>query len=170
MTSLLVQAQTDSTVVETTESIVEQLMTLGGVLSHAEMWLWLTLVLLILEIFTSGFFIGAFAVSTLAAAGAAWLDVGRNGQLLVFALVTIGSLVWIRPAVMKLLATSRVETNAGSLVGQAGMVTDSVLAGGVGRVRLSNEEWRATSDTNLAVGDAVRVLAVQGNTLTVGKA
>jgi membrane protein implicated in regulation of membrane protease activity len=45
-----------------------------------------------------------------------------------------------------------------------------VPSGGHGRVRLANEEWRATSAESLTVGDAVRVLAVTGNTLTVGKA
>jgi membrane protein implicated in regulation of membrane protease activity len=154
---------------QASESLLEQVMTLGGNLSYAEMWLWLTLVLLILEIFTSGFFLGALAVATLVSSGTAWLGLGRNGQLIVFSLVSIGSLVFIRPVFVRLLAAKPVETNAPSLVGQAGTVTDSVPAGGHGRVRLANEEWRATSAESLSVGDTVRVLAVTGNTLTVGR-
>ncbi|MHC5211524.1 MAG: NfeD family protein [Planctomycetota bacterium] len=157
-------------VTEVSESLLEQIMTLGGNLGYAEMWLWLTLVLLILEIFTSGFFLGALAVATLVSAGSAWLGLGRNGQLIVFSLVSIGSLVFIRPIFLKLLSGTPLETNAASLVGQTGTVTDSIPAGGHGRVRLANEEWRATSVAAFTVGDEVRVLAVTGNTLTVAAA
>jgi membrane protein implicated in regulation of membrane protease activity len=55
-------------------------------------------------------------------------------------------------------------------VGQPGTVSDAGPAGGHGRVRLANEEWRATSVQGLTIGDAVRVVAVTGNTLTVAKA
>ena len=54
--------------------------------------------------------------------------------------------------------------------GQDGTVMDQVPANGHGRVRLVNEEWRATSSANLSVGETVRVLEVRGNTLVVGKA
>jgi membrane protein implicated in regulation of membrane protease activity len=157
-------------VAETTESVLDSIMTLGGNLSYAEMWLWLTLVLLILEIFTSGFFIGALAVGSLVSAGSAWVGLGRNGQLVVFALAAIVSLVFVRPLFVRLLSPIPVETNAPSLVGQTGVVIDSVPAGGHGRVKLANEEWRATSASELTVGEAVRVLQVAGNTLTVDKA
>src|SRR5262245_60887315 len=140
-------------------SFLETVMTLGGTVTYAEMWMWLTLVLLIAEIFTAGFFIGAFAVSTVFAAAAAWLGFGRNVQLIVFSLISIASLIWVRPFFVRILSPHHVETNAPSLVGQPGTVVDSVPAGGFGRVRLSNEEWRATSDSNLSVGDAVRVLS-----------
>jgi membrane protein implicated in regulation of membrane protease activity len=150
-------------------SMIEPILTLGGLVSHTEFWLWMTLVVLIIEIFTSGFFIGAFAIATLVAAAGAWLGLGINGQLVLFSLVSIASLIWARPIFLKLLATNRHETNAASLVGQNGTVIDQISSGGIGRVRMSNEEWRATSTTPLSVGDAVRVLGVTGNTLTVGK-
>ena len=150
-------------------SLLETILTLGGLVSYTEFWLWATLVVLIIEIFTSGFFIGAFAVATLVAAAGAWLGLGINGQLVLFSAVSIASLIWVRPVFLKLLATNRHETNAASLVGQNGTVIDQISSGGIGRVRMSNEEWRATAATPLSVGDAVRVLAVTGNTLTVGK-
>jgi membrane protein implicated in regulation of membrane protease activity len=150
-------------------SLLDTILTLNGLVSHTEFWLWMTLVVLIIEIFTAGFFIGAFAVSTLVTALAAFLGLGRNGQLVVFSAVSIASLIWVRPVFLRLLATTRHETNAASLVGQNGTVIDQIPAGGIGRVRMSNEEWRATSPTPLSVGDAVRVLGVAGNTLTVGK-
>ncbi|MGQ0552416.1 MAG: NfeD family protein [Planctomycetota bacterium] len=172
LTALLLQAAGDqpSSAAQATESFLDSLMTLGGAVTHVEMWLWLTLVVLILEVFTAGFFLGAFAVATLVSAGAAWAGLGRNGQLIVFALTSVASLAFIRPLFLKLFARRGTETNVDSLVGQAATVIDTVPAGGKGRVRLANEEWRATSSRSLAVGDAVRVLSVSGNTLTVDKA
>ena len=66
-------------------SALDTVLTLGGLLSHTETWLWLTLVLLIMEIFTAGFFIGALAAATLVSAGAAWLGAGVNWQVVIFA-------------------------------------------------------------------------------------
>ncbi len=94
-------------------SLVETLMTLGGLVSYTEFWLWMTLVVLIIEIFTSGFFIGAFAVSTLVAALAAWLGLGRNMQLVVFAAASIAALIWVRPIFLRLLATGRTSREIG---------------------------------------------------------
>lgn len=149
----------------------ERILTLGGVLdTPTEFWLWATLVLLIVEIFTSGFFLGALAVSTLVTAAGAWFGMTPAIQTAFFALLAIGSLLWVRPVFVTLLAPDEVHTNTNALVGQTGTVVQQVPAGGVGRVRLANEEWRAKSSQSFHVGDAVRILGVEGNTLTVGPA
>ena len=166
MTTVLLQG----VAADATNSALEWIMTLGGNVSHTEFWLWITLVVLIVEILTSGFFIGALAVSTLVSALSAWLGASRNVQLIVFAVFSIVSLVFVRPLFVKLLSPKLIATNTHSLIGQTGTVIDHVPAGGHGRVRLANEEWRATSAENLGIGEAVRILAVTGNTLSVGKA
>jgi membrane protein implicated in regulation of membrane protease activity len=152
------------------EGWLETALTLDGLVTHWQFWLWLTLVLLIVEILTTGFFIGAFAPASLAAAGAAALGLSVNAQLVVFSAVALVAVIWLRPIVVKHMTPTTLPTNTDALVGQTGTVVDTVPAGGNGRVRLSNEEWRATSDGHLAVGDIVRVLEVSGNTLKVGKA
>ncbi|HZM00694.1 MAG TPA: NfeD family protein [Planctomycetota bacterium] len=166
MTTVLLQGEA----ADATASALDWIMTLGGNVSHVEFWLWLTLVVLIVEILSAGFFIGALAVSTLVSALSAWLGATRNLQLVTFAIFSIVSLLFIRPLFVKLLSPKPVATNTTSLIGQTGTVIDHVPAGGHGRVRLANEEWRATSNENLAIGEAVRILAVTGNTLSVGKA
>lgn len=165
MTTVLLQGGA----AEATNSLIEWVMTLGGNVSYVEFWLWLTLVVLIIEILSAGFFIGALAVSTLVSAFSAWLEASRNVQLVVFALFSILSMVFVRPLFVRLLSPKPVATNTHVLIGQTGTVIDHVPAGGLGRVRLANEEWRATSDVNLGIGDSVRILAVTGNTLSVGK-
>ena len=158
-------------ILATTDTLLEQFVTLGGLLgSTIEFWLWVTLVLLIAEVFTAGFFLGALAISALFTAGGAWLTFTPTWQVAFFAASSIGSLLWVRPVFVNLLSPEEVKTNASALVGKAGTVVEQVPAGGVGRVRLINEEWRATSNSPLNVGDGVKVLAVEGNTLTVGPA
>jgi membrane protein implicated in regulation of membrane protease activity len=152
------------------DAALDSLLTLNGLVTHWQFWLWFTLVLLIAEILTAGFFIGAFAPATLVTAGAAALGASPNLQLVVFSVVSLIGVIWLRPLVVKHITPTTLPTNTEALVGQPGTVVDTVPAGGLGRVRLSNEEWRATSEANLAVGEIVRVLEVTGNTLRVGKA
>ena len=164
MPTMLLQAATGSL-----DALVESLLTLDGLVSHWQFWLWFTLVVLIAEILTAGFFIGAFAPASIVTSIAAALGLGNNGQLIVFAVTSLAGFVWLRPWVVKHITPTTVPTNTEALVGQPATVIDTVPAGGLGRVRLSNEEWRATSADSLAVGEIVRVQAVTGNTLKVGR-
>jgi membrane protein implicated in regulation of membrane protease activity len=146
----------------------DEILTLYGYLnSHSEFWLWATMVMIIAEIFTAGFFLGALAICTLLTAGAAWLGMSAPVQVAFFAVSSIGSLLWVRPVFVNLLAPKPVSTNTDALVGQTATVIEQVPAGGVGRVRLANEEWRATSAATIDVGETVTVHAVSGSTLTV---
>jgi len=155
----------------TTDTTLEQLLTLNGLLETSiEFWLWTTLALLIAEIFTSGFFLGALAISTLLTAGGAWLQMTPTWQVAFFAASSIGSMLWLRPVFVNLLAPDEVVTNASALVGRSATVVEQVPVGGVGRVRVINEEWRATASQAFNVGDGVKILAVEGNTLMVGPA
>jgi membrane protein implicated in regulation of membrane protease activity len=158
-------------IVAVQESGLEGMLTLGGYLdSHVEFWLLLTLFVMIAEVFTSGFFLGALAVSSLLTAGAGWLGLTPEVQIAFFGASSIGSLLWVRPVFLNLLSPKPVATNADALVGQPATVVAQIPSGGVGRVKLANEEWRASSSESLNVGDAVKVLSVQGNTVHVGSA
>jgi membrane protein implicated in regulation of membrane protease activity len=146
----------------------DEILSLFGYLdSQSEFWLWTTMLLIIAEIFTAGFFLGALAICTLLTAGAAWLGLSAPVQVAFFAVSSIGSLLWVRPVFVNLLAPKPVSTNTDALVGQFATVIEQVPAGGVGRVRLANEDWRATSGENIDVGEVVKVHAVAGSTLTV---
>lgn len=152
------------------DSGLEGLLSLGGFLeAPAEFWLWLTLLLMIAEIFTAGFFLGALAISSALTAGAAWFNASAEVQVAFFGACSIGTLLWVRPVFVSLLSPKEVATNADAIVGRSATVVAQIPAGGVGRVRLVNEEWRATSELSLDVGDAVKVRSVEGNTLSVGR-
>ena len=79
----------------------------------------------------------------------------------VAALVEVGEVFfWI-----KFLRRYRVQTGAEGLVGQSAQVIQELAP--TGRVRLRGEIWSARSAVPAAVGEAVRVAAVDGLTLVV---
>ncbi|GJM21647.1 MAG: hypothetical protein DHS20C15_15620 [Planctomycetota bacterium] len=150
---------------------LDDLLRLGGWLDQPmHFWLWATLLLLIAEILTAGFLLGAIAVSTLLTAGGAWLGLTAEWQMAFFALSSIASLLWLRPVFVSLLSPDESPTNVDALIGRSGTVVAQVPANGIGRVRLNNEEWRATASSTLQVGAPVRVDAVEGNTVRVSAA
>ncbi len=148
-----------------------EVLTAGGFFESATtFWLTLCIVLLILEVFTSGFFLGALAVSAALAAGIAALGWSNETQVIGFSVVSIASLIWARPLFMSAFGPEDLPTNAEKLVGATGTVTHQVPVGGIGRVRLTNEDWRATASEQLEIGQAVKVVKVEGNTLDVRRA
>jgi len=151
-------------------SLLRELLTLGGLITAPETWLLLTLLLMILEIFTFGFFLGAVAVSSALTALVAWGGASANAQVAVFAISAIASMLWLRPVFVRLLSPTDTPTGTDALIGKLGIVVAQVPAGGLGRVKVVNEEWRATAGDTLGVGESVRVTAVQGNTVTVQRA
>lgn len=161
--ALVVQASA----AEAGSTLLGDLLTLGGLVTAPETWLLLTLLLMILEIFTFGFFLGAVAVSSALTALVAWGGASANAQVAVFAISTIASMLWLRPVFVRLLAPTDTPTGSDALIGKIGIVVAQVPAGGTGRVKVVNEEWRATAVDTLGVGEPVRITAVQGNTVTV---
>lgn len=64
-------------------------------------WVILALVLVIVEIFTSGFVIICFAVGSAAAAVASCLSSGIEGQLLWFSIATFLAFIAVRPLLLR---------------------------------------------------------------------
>jgi membrane protein implicated in regulation of membrane protease activity len=70
---------------------------------------------------------------------------------------------------------SRAGMARGSLIGEVGLVTRDIRPYEKGQVRfqkpiLGDEVWESVADEEIRVGQRVRVLEVEGNTLKVGRA
>ena len=107
-------------------------------------WIAILIVMLVVEIATTGlttiWFCGgaavALAVSSLG--GPLWL------QILVFAAVSIVLLVVTRPIAMKHLNARTVPTNADSLVGEEAVVTEEIdNLNSTGTVQIRGQQWTA---------------------------
>jgi membrane protein implicated in regulation of membrane protease activity len=138
----------------------------------AVVWVVLALVLVAIETFTVAFIgiylaVGALCAAAVAAAdGALWL------QLVVFALVSAGTLYFTRPALRsRFVNAPLVPSNVPALVGRRGVVVVAIPAGtgGRGQVRIGTEDWsaRSTEETAIEAGTTVEVVAIEGVALMV---
>lgn len=132
-----------------------------------EFWAIMTGLLLIGEALTAGFLLGAFLPGTVLACLAAVSGWGMETQLAGFSLGTLVGLALLRPLVLRKLAADGTPSNVDALLGASAIVTEAIPAGEVGRVKVSNEEWRARCDSAIESGTHVRVISVSGNTLEV---
>ena len=147
-------------------------------MSDWQVWIVLSALLLIAEMFAPGFWLASVAVGCLAAGIAGLLPIGLIGQILVFTGGSLLSLFGLRPVLVRRFLHSRgteVRTNVEALVGKSGVVVkrfDPVTR--IGRVVVDGEDWRGTlleagSGPPLEPGSRIIVVQVDGSTLVVEK-
>ena len=135
-------------------------------------WVVLAAVLGVAEIFTLTAALGLLAGGALAAAGAAALGLGPFAQFAVFAAVSIGLLIGVRPLVKRQLRPRygpQHRFGVAALVGRQARVVQEVT-GHAGRVRIGGEEWSARAyDETLVIpaGTTVDVIEIEGATALV---
>lgn len=113
---------------------------------------------------------GMFAVGALAAAVAAALGLGLVGQCVVFSVVSIALLIFVRPiAIRQLQGGARTRTGIEALTGKTALVLERVDENG-GRIKLAGEVWSARSMDITRVfepGEKVDVAEIDGATAVV---
>ncbi|MFI8089681.1 NfeD family protein [Streptomyces sp. NPDC086080] len=133
-------------------------------------WLIIAAVLAVAEIFTLTAALGMLSAAALVTAGAAAAGLPIGFQLLVYALVATGTLLFVRPVALRHMLppqTARFGTDA--LIGKPAYVLSDVSGTG-GRVRIDGEEWTARSyDETLVIptGRTVDVIEISGATALV---
>ena len=96
-----------------------------------QIWLIAAIVLVILEIATSGFGVICFAIGAGFAALAAGLGLDSvTWQIVIFAVVSLLTFIFLRPVVMRFLEkkSKDVKTNAEAIVGRRGVVSERIDA------------------------------------------
>jgi membrane protein implicated in regulation of membrane protease activity len=138
-------------------------------------WLWLVvgIVLAIAEAFTTTFVLIMFAAGALAAAAGAAFGAPLWLQLLVFAVVSAGSLIGVRPFLARHLHPdgSAAPMGVAALEGGTGLVLERVDLDH-GMIKIDGEMWRARPvDTHQVYepGERVRIVEIKGTTALVWK-
>jgi len=135
-------------------------------------WIVVGLFLVVLEIASAGGFyviffgVSAIIVGLLASAGAA----GPAGiQVLLFSVLSVVSLVVFRNRLVARFQPDPQAPPVDELVGEAAVVVEEILAGGIGKVELRGTTWSARAGTGVALarGTRCRVTKVDGLQLTV---
>ena len=134
-------------------------------------WVIVSILCLILELSSGDFFILCFAIGAAVAAIVAGCGMSLTWQIISFAVISALSLLLVRPALIKKLHKPNRErlSNADAIVGQVGRVSESIEAGGYGRVAIDGDDWKSTSVGGVAIekGTRVRVVKMDSIILTV---
>jgi membrane protein implicated in regulation of membrane protease activity len=90
-----------------------------------------------------------------------------QAALLTSAILTVGYIAIGRGFLKKSLSISTKATNADALIGQKGVVIKPISPSKAGQVKLGDEVWRATAESEIAEGSTVTVVSISGVTITV---
>jgi membrane protein implicated in regulation of membrane protease activity len=131
-------------------------------------WLALGFVLLIAELVTGTTYILWPAAAAAATALIAWIaPTNFFVELALFGALSILFLIIGRPLLRNLRNDAPTLNERGlQMVGVEGAAAEHFV-NGAGVVKINDTVWRAVSDTPIAAGTAIRVLAVDGTTLKV---
>lgn len=140
-----------------------------------QIWVVVALVLIIIEIFTSGFAIACLSVGCLLAAIGSGIELSLAWQLGLFALGTFLGFIFVRPFVLKLMNKNanknNVTTNMDNLIGRKAVVTEKIEKDGFGRVKIDGDDWKARMEDGeeAEVGEKVTIVSNESIILTVKK-
>lgn len=129
-------------------------------LSPWQLWLVAGLLLLVLEIFTPGFLLACLGIGALAAIIPAAIGLSIVWQTIVFLVVSVLSLLLLRPFMQKRAerAVPHVPTGADALVGRQVLVTETIdPSTDRGRVAVNGDVWTARSATGITIAQGTRV-------------
>ena len=130
-------------------------------------WIWMGLaaILLIAEIFTAGFFLLWFSIGAAGAGILALLGVGRPGQLAVFILGSGILFVFGRRFAERVTEKQPPGVGADRFIDQQGIVLEKIdNTTNEGRIRIGQDDWRATSENGDVIPEntLVKVVKVDG--------
>jgi membrane protein implicated in regulation of membrane protease activity len=137
-----------------------------------QIWLVVAIVLVILEIMTAGFGVICFAIGAVFSALVAGLGGSITWQIVVFAVVSLLTFVFLRPVVIRFLdkKSEDVKTNADAVIGRKGVVSERIdSAQHTGRVAIDGDDWKAISEDGSVIekGAEVKIVKLDSIILTV---
>ena len=130
-----------------------------------QFWLIVAGICLVIEIATVGFLVFWFGIGALFAMITSFFTDNLIIQTVVFILSSTVLLFFTRPFVNKFSPKEKVKTNALSIIGKKGIVTQTINPiTGEGQVKIGSEVWSAKSseDVKIEKGLEVEVLDIDG--------
>jgi membrane protein implicated in regulation of membrane protease activity len=135
-------------------------------------WIWvgLTAVFIIGEIFTVGFFLFPFAIGTGVAAILTLVGAPSWLQWVAFVVISGIMVIFSRRLADRFTKEPPERSGVDRLIGETAIVTEAIdPLTDSGRVRVKKDHWRATSSDGSKIGkdEAVRIVRVEGAHLVV---
>ncbi len=134
-----------------------------------QLWAIVCIVCLILELFSGDFFIMCFSIGAFVACIASLVMPSITGQIILFAVVSVLCLVFVRPVALRYLHRNKGEkvSNADALIGRVGRVSQAIEADGFGRVAIDGDDWKAQSADGTAIEKGVNVKVVGRDSIII---
>lgn len=139
-------------------------------MAYYQIWLIAAIVLVIIELLTAGFGVICFAIGALFSALVAFCDASLIWQLVVFAVASLLSFLFIRPVVLRLLdrKSKEVKTNADALIGKVAIVSETIdPEKNMGRVAVDGDDWKAVSAEGVVIEKGMKVEIVSRDSIIV---
>ena len=135
-------------------------------------WLVIAIIMLIVEVVTTGLATLWFALGAIVAMVMDLCGAPLTSQIVVMAIISVVSfvlcMIWIRPKLESLRKKNVQRTNADRLIGREGVVIVPLNgAEGKGQVKIDGQIWSAKADTDIAEGIKVTVKSIEGVKLVV---
>lgn len=141
-------------------------------MSLSQMWLLVCIAMLVIEVVTVGNLISVwFCIGAIASFAVSYVTSDLTIQVVVFVIVSLGSMILIRPLASKFLRGNTMPTNADTLIGRVLVLTEAIDEDKWGLIKVNGSSWSATTvdQTELPVGSRVEVVAIEGVKLIVRK-
>lgn len=137
--------------------------------NYWQLWTLIGIICLILELTSGDFFIMCFSIGAFVTAVASAFDPSFTVQIIVFAVASVLCLLFVRPLALKYFhrKDSNRPSNVDAMVGRRGVVTDSIPAGGYGRVKIDGDSWKACGAHDMSIDKSTRVEVVAIDSLII---
>jgi membrane protein implicated in regulation of membrane protease activity len=135
-----------------------------GFIPYPSIWVALTIILSIIEVFTLGLTTVWFAIAALVMVFLSFLPIPFIYQVMIFLAISAVLLIFTRPVALKKFKTGREKTNVDSLVGKQALVTKKIEEFEKGEVKLNGQIWSARSENGSVIneGEKCEVLRIEG--------
>ena len=132
-------------------------------------WLVLIILLTVIEVCTTNLVTIWFVVSALVSLIVSFFTLNPVILSSIFVILGIILLITTKPILKKFFDSKNTDINLDRIIGKKAIVTENITKNSVGEVKVDGKRWSAISNENLVVGDAVRVLEINGVKLIVEK-
>lgn len=137
-----------------------------------QIWLIAAIALVIFEICSATFGAICFAIGAGFSALAAGLGAGVTWQIVIFAVVSLLTFIFLRPFMLKFMdrKSKDVKTNAEAIIGRKGVVSERINAEQhTGRVAIDGDDWKAVSEDGSIIekGASVEIVKMDSIIVTV---
>jgi membrane protein implicated in regulation of membrane protease activity len=135
-----------------------------GSISIRWIWVVLTVIFAIIEVFTLGLTTVWFAIAAFLMIFVSFLPIPLIYQVVIFLVISTALLIFTRPVALRKFKVGRVKTNVDSLVGKQALVVKKIGEFDKGEVKLQGQIWSARSEDSSVIDEDTKceVVRIEG--------